>query len=98
VAGVCRTLGATGAWQSLPGAERVRTSPSTLLQMFLLFRYGVATLDRRSFGVIGTEGKHFLLISIATSIDDLREAIDRIRAASADRAGFQRFLDERRLG
>jgi len=56
--------------------------------------YGVATLDRKSFGVIGSEGKHYLRISIATSLDDLEEAVVRIAAAATDRAGFRRFVDE----
>jgi aspartate/methionine/tyrosine aminotransferase len=97
VGGVCRTLGAIDAWESLPAEMRQKSSPATLLQLFLLFRYGVATLDRRSFGVIGTEGKHFLRISIATSMDDLKEAVVRIRTAAADRTGFRSFLLEGRF-
>ena len=49
-------------------------------QRRLLYDYHVATLDRRSFGVIGAEGKEFLRISIATSMEDLKEAMLRIRA------------------
>jgi bifunctional pyridoxal-dependent enzyme with beta-cystathionase and maltose regulon repressor activities len=71
---------------------KAKTSPSTLLQMFLLFRYHVATMDRRSFGRIGAEGKHFLRISIATGLDDLKEGVDRIGAASRDREGFAAFM------
>lgn len=96
VGGVCSDLGAIDAWESLPAPEREATSPSTLFQMFLLFRYGVATLDRRSFGVIGSEGKHFLRMSIATSMDDLTEALSRIQQASVDRDGFRSFFEERR--
>jgi aspartate aminotransferase len=50
------------------------------LQRRLLYDYHVATLDRRSFGVIGSEGRQFLRLSIATSMEDLREAMLRIRA------------------
>lgn len=53
---------------------------ATEFQRRLLYDYHVATLDRRSFGVIGTEGKQFLRISIATSMEDLKEAMLRIRA------------------
>jgi aspartate/methionine/tyrosine aminotransferase len=93
IAGVCEDLGAVDAFDGLPLHVKEKTSPSTLFQMFLLFRYHVATLDRRSFGQIGAEGKHFLRISIATGIDDLREAVERIARAARDRAGFAEFLD-----
>ena len=62
--------------------------------MFLLFRYQVATVDRRSFGEIGAEGKHFLRLSIATGLDDLKEALARIAQAGADRQGFAAFVRE----
>src|SRR5690606_8631936 len=74
VGGLCERVGAIQAWQEMPLGIRARSSPSTLLQLFLLARYGVATLDRKSFGRIGSEGKHFLRISIATAIEDLAEA------------------------
>ena len=92
VGGLCERLGATAAWEELPPAEREATSPSTLLQRFLLFRYHLATMDRRSFGRIGSEGRHFLRISIATGIEDLAEAMRRIAAAAEDRRGFADFL------
>jgi aspartate aminotransferase len=96
IAGVCHSIGATAAWESLPRAERERTSPATLFQMFLLFQHQVATLDRRSFGVIGSEGKHYLRLSIATSMEDLAEAVTRIRAAAQDRVGFIDFVEQGR--
>jgi aspartate aminotransferase len=92
IGGVCRSLGAVDAYAALPLAIRQRTSPATLFQMFLLFRYQVATMDRKSFGRIGTEGKHYLRLSIATATDDLREALRRIAAAAADREGFSAFI------
>jgi aspartate/methionine/tyrosine aminotransferase len=92
VGGVCEELGAVEAFERLPDHMKAKTSPSTLLQMFLLFRYHVATMDRRSFGRIGAEGKHFLRISIATGLDDLKEGVDRIGAASRDREGFAAFM------
>jgi aspartate/methionine/tyrosine aminotransferase len=93
VGGVCESLGAVAAHAGLPDDLRRRTSPSTLFQMFLLFRYHVATMDRKSFGKIGIEGKHFLRLSVATGLDELREAVDRIGAASTDRRGFADYLE-----
>jgi aspartate/methionine/tyrosine aminotransferase len=94
IAGLCDRLGVLSAYESLPEPARSRTSPSTLFQMFLLFGHHVATMDRRSFGRIGTEGKHFLRLSIATGSDDLREGLRRIEAAADDKAGFARFVRE----
>jgi len=42
VANACNNLGILDAYQSLPADTRKRTSPSTLLQMFLLYEYQVA--------------------------------------------------------
>lgn len=89
---VCETLGALDAWRRLPDEVRQRTSPATLLQMFLLFRYHVATVDRRSFGVIGSEGRHYLRLSIATDLADLQEAVARIAAAAEPAKGFAEFV------
>ncbi|MGZ8868896.1 MAG: pyridoxal phosphate-dependent aminotransferase, partial [Thermoanaerobaculia bacterium] len=97
IEGVCHSLGATDMWASLPAAERAKSSPATLFQLFLLYEYQVATFDRRSFGTIGSDGQHFLRISIATALDSLREAVRRIGAAAQDRQGFQRFTDQRRV-
>lgn len=92
IGGMCERLGAVEAFQELPPEAREKTSPATLVQMFLLFRYHVAALDRKSFGRIGAEGKHFLRLSIATGIDDLEEAIQRIGVAAQDPDGFGDFL------
>ena len=62
--------------------------------MFLLYRYQVATMDRRSFGVIGAEGRHYLRLSIATGLEDLEEALVRIAAAARDSEGFRAFVKE----
>lgn len=96
IAGVCEQLGAFDAHRALPPEVRARTSPSTLFQMFLLFRHGVATMDRKSFGRIGSEGQHFLRLSIATGLEDLKEAVVRIGQAAADRDGFAAFVAEGR--
>ncbi len=92
VAGACERLGIFEALAALPEDVRSLTTPSTLLQMFLLFRYGVATMDRKSFGRIGSEGKHYLRISIATGLADLEEGLARIAAAVDDREGFATWL------
>jgi aspartate/methionine/tyrosine aminotransferase len=92
VAGACERMGILEAHSSLAKDLRSRTTPSTLLQMFLLFRYGVATMDRKSFGRIGSDGKHYLRISVATGLADLEEALSRIEAATDDRAGFAAWL------
>lgn len=97
VAGVCEQLGIIDAYNALPQATRARTSPSGMLQMFLLYSYGVATMDRNSFGKIGAEGQHFLRLSIATSLDRLQEGVKRIREASTDREGFARFMETEHL-
>lgn len=96
IAGICKAVGAVDAFEQLPSEAKAKTSPSTLFQMFLLFRYAVATMDRKSFGRVGTEGMHFLRLSIATGIDDLREGVKRIAEAAKDKAGFAAFVKEGR--
>lgn len=96
IAGVCESIGAVRAHQLLPAPIRDVTTPSTLFQLFLLFRHHVATLDRKSFGRIGSEGKHFLRLSIATSMEELELGMERIRAASLDTSGFRQFIREGR--
>jgi hypothetical protein len=51
-------------------------------------------MDRRSFGSIGSEGQHYLRISIATALDDLKTGLERIREAATDIDGFQKFIKE----
>lgn len=97
VAGVCKRLGIPEAHAAMPAAARARTSPAGMLQMFLLYRYGVATMDRNSFGRLGAEGQHFLRLSIANSLDELKRGVGRMAKAAEDREGFHRFLEEERL-
>lgn len=97
VEGVCRRLGVFEAFDRLPAAAKAEASPSTMLQMFLLYRHGVATMDRASFGRLGSEGEHFLRLSIAASLDDLKEGVRRFRRAADDREGFERFVVEEGL-
>ena len=95
IAQVCKNLGVMQAFDSLPQEIRKKTSPSTLFQMFLLYDYHVATMDRKSFGRIGAEHLHYLRISIATDVDSLKEAIIRISKAAQDQKGFNRFFGKR---
>jgi aspartate aminotransferase len=94
VTGVCESLDILEACRDMPASLRKMTTPSTLLQMFLLFEYQVATMDRKSFGRIGTENMHYLRISIATDMDSLKEAVRRIGEAAQDKKGFARFLEK----
>jgi aspartate aminotransferase len=94
IADVCKSLGILDAFQNLPPEIRNRTSPSTLFQMFLLFEYQVATMDRKSFGRIGTENLHYLRLSFATDTESLKEGLKRIAVASQDRKGFSHFFEK----
>ena len=93
VSGVCQRLGIFDAYKGLPADARRLTTPSTLLQMFLLFEHQVATLDRKSFGRIGTEDLHYLRLSIATDLESLTLAVTRIGEAAQDVKGFARFME-----
>jgi len=92
IGGALEQVGAIDAYEKLAPEVKARTSPATLFQLFLLYRYQTATMDRRSFGIRGSEGQHFLRISIATGEDDLREAVDRIATASRDTEGFGDYV------
>jgi aspartate aminotransferase len=96
ISGVCEKLGAIAAYKNLPAPDRQRSSPATLVQMFLLWRHQIATMDRRSFGSIASEGQNYLRISIATALDDLKVGLERIRNAATDVSGFQNFIQERK--
>lgn len=92
VGGALVTLGALEAYEALPRVVRAHTSPATLFQLFLLHEYRVATLDRRSFNERGSEGQHFLRISVANRDEELAEAVERIGQAAQDVDGFGTFL------
>jgi aspartate/methionine/tyrosine aminotransferase len=92
ISGVLEGLGAIDAYEALPAEIRERTSPATLFQLFLLYRHRVATMDRRSFGIRGSDGEHYLRISIATGDDDLREAMARLERAAKDVDEFHAFV------
>lgn len=92
IEGVVERLGIQGVFEALPEITRRNTSPATLFQLFLLHRYHVATMDRRSFGQLNSEGQHFLRLSIATGAADLAEAVARIAVAATDTVGFRTFV------
>ncbi len=92
IGGALEQVGALEAFEQLPARIRNDSSPATLFQLFLLHHYRVATMDRRSFGTLNSEGQHFLRISVATAAKDLEEAVSRIEAAAKDAAGFRAFV------
>ena len=97
VEGLCGRLGVFEAYEALSDAGRQRTTPAGMLQMFLLYRYGVATMDRASFGQVGAEGQHFLRLSIANSMEDIQEGVARIAQAASDADGFTAFVRDEGL-
>lgn len=88
VAAVCERLGAI---RFSAGRTDV-PPPSALFQLFSLYKYGVATLDRSAFGELGCEDQHYLRISLASNINALKAGVSRLAEASADVHGFQAFL------
>jgi len=92
IKGVVEKIGALDAYNKLDESTRRNSSPSTLFQLFLLYRYHVATMDRRSFCTLDSEGHHYLRLSIATGTNDLLKAVERINEASNDITGFQDFV------
>jgi len=93
IAGVVKDMEIDQAYAALPAEVQATTSPSTLFQMFLLWNYCVATMDRKSFGQIGTEDMHFLRLSIATGLEDLKIGMQRMAEAINDKQGFARFIE-----
>jgi aspartate/methionine/tyrosine aminotransferase len=99
VDGVCRRLGIHDFYERMSEDRKRKTSPATLLQRFLLYYHGIATVDRRSFGVLGSEGQHFIRISYATDMRSIEEGVARIRRGAADPDGFRKFtFDPEALG
>lgn len=92
IAGACQRLGAIEAYERLPNALKGGTSPATLVQMFALYHHCVATMDRRSFCTLHSEGHHFLRLSIASELSELEEGVKRLAAAFDDRKGFHSYI------
>lgn len=93
---VCENLGVLDAYAALDEATKNKTSPSTLFQMFALYSHQVAVLDRRSFGKIGTEDKHYIRLSYASDISILKEGVLRLQKAFEDKQGFKMFMKARK--
>lgn len=97
VAGMCENLGIMEAYNALSPQGKADASPSKMLQMFLMYSYGVATLDRNSFGRIGADGEHFLRLSLGTSLDLIKEGVERMEKASKDVSGFAEFMKKEKM-
>jgi len=93
---ICERLGVLEAYAQLDEATQSKTSPSTLFQMFALYYHHVSVLDRRSFGKIGTEDKHYIRLSYASDISILKKGVLKLKNAFEDTQGFQRFMKERK--
>jgi len=94
ISGVVKDMGIDKAYAAMPAEVQKTTSPSTLFQMFLLWTHHVAMMDRKSFGQIGAENMHYLRLSIATGIDDLKLGMERMANAINDKAGFAKFIED----
>ena len=93
ISGICENLGLIEKHHSLPAEEQ--SSPANIFQMFALYEHQIAVLDRKSFGKIGADGKHFLRLSIAAEQSVLEEGILRLKNAGEDTNGLDRFLKKR---
>tara|TARA_Y100001970_G_C14210823_1_gene846792 strand:+ start:105 stop:1403 length:1299 start_codon:yes stop_codon:yes gene_type:complete len=93
IAGVCEKLDLIGKHNNLPIDQQ--SSPANIFQMFALYEHQVAVMDRKSFGQIGSEGKHFLRLSIAAETSILEEGVHRLKNASEDLSGLDRFIKDR---
>ena len=93
VSGLCARLGVREACESFRKVGRSRATPAGVLQMFLLYRHGVASMDRASFGRIGSECQDFLRLSIANGMADIRRGVARIAEAAEDAEGFAEFVE-----
>lgn len=92
---LCSNLGLIDFYSNLPEDKKEQSSPATLFQMFALYEHQVAVLDRRSFGSIGSENKHYIRVSIASSSDALNHGLNKLQDASQDFVGLDRFLSQR---
>ncbi|MFH1438166.1 MAG: aminotransferase class I/II-fold pyridoxal phosphate-dependent enzyme [Pseudomonadota bacterium] len=94
IGGALEKAGLLQLYEDLPADAKRKTSPSTIFQMFTLYTYGVATMDRNSFGRIGAEGKHFLRLSTANSLEQLKKGVGRIEKALKDADGLRKFVEK----
>ena len=95
ISSVCHELGLVDYYAKLSSNERSQTSPSGLFQMFALYYHNVAILDRQSFGKIGSEGQHYVRLSIASDLTVLDDGINKLSDAAQDYSGIEKFFDRR---
>ena len=93
IADICERLGAI----EFSARNPELTPPSTLFQLFTLYKHGVATLDRSAFGVLGSEKQHYIRISLASDIETLKLGVSKLADAAVDVNGFQDFLKQPEL-
>ena len=92
---VCNNLGIVDRHAKMSATERAQISPSGLFQMFVLYHHNIAVLDRQSFGKLGTEGQHYIRLSIASDLAVLEDGIDKLSDAVQDCSGIEQFFDTR---
>jgi len=94
IAKACQDLGVLQAYKNLAPSIQEKTSPSTLFQLFALYKHRIAVMDRRSFGKIGSENEHFIRLSFAADIPILQEGVSRLKNAFQDKEGFKEFIQD----
>ena len=52
-------------------------------------------MDRKSFGRLGSEGQHYIRLSIASDLAVLEDGVARLNEAGQDHEGINHFLDTR---
>ena len=95
ISSVCNKLGLGDYYANLSSTDRSQTSPAGLFQMFALYYHNIAFLDRQSFGKIGSEGQHYIRLSIASDLTVLEDGINKLSDAGQDHSGIAKFLDSR---
>ena len=91
VSEACNHLGILNRHREYAAQGLRPLAPATIFQLFALYRHGVATVDRGAFGRIGSEGQHFVRISLASDRESLMEGVRRLAAAATDTAGCDAF-------
>ena len=95
ISGICENLGLIDYYQGMSAADKELTSPAGLFQMFALYCHRVAVMDRKSFGRLGSEGQHYIRLSIASDLAVLEDGIARLNDGAQDNEGINHFLDTR---
>jgi hypothetical protein len=93
ITGALQRLGGLDRFARLPDEVKGRSSPATLFQLFLLIATGWRH-GRRSLAS-SVQAENYLPFR-SPGDDGLAEAMQRVAAASADRAGFEDFVSSGR--